>query len=400
MASPLFEVEYSDADAFSEDFRTNLANGGVFVATEAAPELRASVSVRLVLRWCGEAVELPGETVHVVPPEMAEMGGKAGVAVQFEASPAEVRDRLEPLCTAPAKPSLAPANEERDAPRKAVRVAATIDGPGGRVEGRTRNLSRNGVLIGIDQGSVPSGAPVSVGLAHPATREVLEISGVVVRAIEQGERVTAVAVHFDPDAPNRSEVEGFIEEVQSVEHTRRLGGITGPVAELGPQSLVQMFANTAPQGTIVLRSGQYEGVICFEGGLLLSARAAGVSGMKALVRMLAWCDGTFEFHTSVEDRGEGDAPFPLEAAIFDAVRQIDEGEHGEGTSFPLQARLVVPDGADPGSVGELTKLEEALLDLATAGFSVQRALEVIPEPDAEIFSALRHLIDVEQLELR
>jgi hypothetical protein len=50
--------------------------------------------------------------------------------------------------------------------------------------------------------------------------------------------------------------------------------------------------------------------------------------------------------------------------------------------------------------GTLTKVEEALLDLASAGFTVQRALEVIPEPDAEIFRALRSLVDGEMLELR
>ncbi|MEM7408652.1 MAG: DUF4388 domain-containing protein [Myxococcota bacterium] len=363
--------------------------------------MRARVCVRLHLRWCEHQIDLEGEAVHVVPPEMADMGGRAGVAVQFDGAPAEIRAQLEPYCAAPAEPTLPPPeNEERIAPRKLVRVNATIDGPDGRVDGRTRNLSRNGVLIGFEAGAVALQSAVTVGMEHPATRERLEIAGVVVRAVEHGGRVNAVAVHFDTDAPNRDEIEGFIESVQSVEHTRRLGGITGPIAELGPQALVQMFANTAPQGTILLRSGEDEGVVCFEGGLMVSADTGGTSGMKALVRMLSWREGTFEFHTGVEDRGEGAAPFPLEAAIFDAVRQLDEGERAEPGSFPLQARLTAAPGADLGAAGDLSKLEQALLDLAAAGFSLQRALEVIPEPDPEIFTALRQLIDAELLELR
>ena len=48
----------------------------------------------------------------------------------------------------------------------------------------------------------------------------------------------------------------------------------------------------------------------------------------------------------------------------------------------------------------LSKIEEALLDLAQAGFTVQRSLEVIPEPDSEVFGAMRSLIDAGMLELR
>jgi hypothetical protein len=159
-----------------------------------------------------------------------------------------------------------------------------------------------------------------------------------------------------------------------------------------------MFATTAGRGTIVLRRGEEEGLICFESGLMQTVRLGSVTGMKALVRMLSWREGIFEFHTSVEDPGTGEAPFPLEAAVFDAVRQIDEGERVDTSAFPLQARLVARH-ANAGFTGVLSKVEEALLDLAQAGFTVQRALEVIPEPDPDIFRALRSLIDGEMLEL-
>jgi Tfp pilus assembly protein PilZ len=394
-------VVYADAEAFAQDYAANLANGGVFVPTEADYEAREIVEVRLRLAWCDREIDLEGEVVHIVPREMIEMGGEPGVAVQFLESPAQVRDRLAPLGADPEGSSSAPLDDLRHAPRKRVRVAARIDSGAGSVWGRTRNLSRTGVLVGIEEGEIPVGERVRVVMRHPATDDELEIAGVVVRHIETEGRTSALAIHFDPQTADRETVERFVEDVQGAEHTRRLGGISGPIAELGPQSIVQMFSQTSPQGSIVLRNGEDEGVISFRGGELVLARLGSVSGMKAMVRMLTWVDGTFEFYSTVEESSVGDEPFSLQAAVFDAMRQIDESERLDlGRSFPLQARLVAVRDAALEAADDRTKVESALLDLAHAGFTVQRALEVIPEPDPEIFRALRSLIDQGALELR
>ena len=54
---------------------------------------------------------------------------------------------------------------------------------------------------------------------------------------------------------------------------------------------------------------------------------------------------------------------------------------------------------DLDAYGTPSKVEAAVLDLATAGFTVQRALEVIPEPDPEIFRALQALVEAKLLAL-
>jgi Tfp pilus assembly protein PilZ len=397
----VLEVEYLTPAAFGQDYRANLSSGGVFVSTEGSFTPREIVSVRLRLSWCDRSIDLAGEVVHIVPPEMAGVGGKPGVAVQFLESPTAVRDRLAPLCVddEPETTAKKSSDDGRIAPRKPVRVTAQIDHAGGSITGRTRNLSRTGVLIELKEGSVRIGERVRVTLRHSESDTTLTVAGAVVREVKSGGRVSAIAIHLEPDDASRASVERFIEALQNTEHTRRLGAISGPIAELGPQSIVQMFANTARRGTILLRSGEEEGVVCFEGGLLRAVRMGAVTGMKALVRMLSWRDGTFEFYTRIDEPSTGDAPFPLEAAVFDAVRQIDEGQRVDRTAYPLQARLVVRHGAGGEFSGALSKVEEALLDLANAGFTVQRALEVIPEPDPDIFRALQSLIDGDMLEL-
>ena len=123
--------------------------------------------------------------------------------------------------------------------------------------------------------------------------------------------------------------------------------------------------------------------------MLRYARLGPTTGMKALVRMLAWKEGIFEFHARLDPVKHPEAPLPLEPAMFDAVRQIDEGNRIDRRRFPLDAK---PRVVEPASDLE-GKTVAAVLDLARAGFSVQRILDVIPEPDPEIYAALVQLLD-------
>jgi hypothetical protein len=183
--------------------------------------------------------------------------------------------------------------------------------------------------------------------------------------------------------------------VQSIEHTRRLGGISGPIEELGPLSLLQMFGSTATQGTLVLTNGDDEGVIGFESQLLRDVRLGASTGMKALVRLLSWQNGSFEFFTRLEHDDISEPPLPLEAALFDAVRQIDEAKRIDRSRLPGGATVVVDDAADEPQLGQPSycKIESAVLDLSRAGFTIQRIIDVIPEPDLDILRALESLAD-------
>jgi Tfp pilus assembly protein PilZ len=400
----ILRVGFETLDAFQSEYDGNLCNGGVFVATSERFELREAVDVELFFEYSGQSLTLAGEVVHHITPEMSAMGGASGVAVQFQLGVQKLRDRLESMAfgqrgARAAAEARDGGGGERAARRAAVRVAARIQGGQELITGQTRNLSLTGVLVNVQGRSVAIGEIVGVRLTHPDSGEERTIQGSVVRQVQAEGEVTALAVQFTPEELSSDETVRFIEEIQATEHTRRLGAISGPIHEIGPQSLLQMFANSSPRGTLLLRCGEEEGVVCFEGGLLRLAQVGAATGMDALVRMLAWRDGVFEFSAHMEDREMRAAPFPLEAALFDAVRRIDEGRRPSG-GMPLHARLVRLKGADVDAYGELSKVEAAVLDLASAGFTVQRALEVIPEPDPEIFRALHALRDAALIDLK
>jgi len=232
-------------------------------------------------------------------------------------------------------------------------------------------------------------------MEHPITGEAMEVAGTVVRQIETAGDVAALGIAFEPPEASRADVSRFVEQVQSIEHTRRLGGITGPIDELGPLNLLQMFAGTARQGTLVLTNGDHEGVIGFESQLLRDVRLGTATGMKALVRLLSWQTGKFEFFSRLEREDVSEAPLPLESALLDAVRQIDENKRVDHGRLPENATVVVDDAADEPQLGRdsFCKIESAVIDLARAGFTIQRIIDVIPEADLEIVHALESLAD-------
>lgn len=383
-------VVFPTADAFRSEYDSNLANGGVFVATEDLPELRENVRVELVLAYSQQSIALDGEVVHCVPRELAASGAKPGVALQLELGVAELRKLLAPLLgRGPATP-----DDRRDTRRFPARVAAQIEGSGGSVGGHTRNLSASGVLVSVAEAGPEVGQRVQLRLENPLTGEQIQAEGCVARAVagQGGDgSVAAVAVHFDPQDPQRGAVDGFIQDLRQAAHARRLGGISGTLEELGVETLIAMFGRAAPQGTLAMRraGSEDEAVIGFENGLLRFVRLGPNTGVKALVRVLEWARGSFEFHARLDPVALTEPPLPFEAALLVALQQRDEIAH-------LKPRELEP-SRQLRSVGEPpsspSKVEAAVLELASAGFNLGRMLDIIPEPDPEIYAAIAHLLD-------
>lgn len=384
----VLSVSFESAEAFQREYTANLVNGGVFVAGDQLLELRARVRVNLILHFCGKQLALVGEVVHQVTPEMTLLGAPAGVAVQFDGPAHKVRERLEPLRAASGAPQYGPPRSgKRAAPRTPARVPARVTGGEGELAGHTRNLSRSGVLVSVPGQGAPVGEKVQLSLSHPTSGESMDLEGVVVRRAEGGGGESALGVQFVPSA----ETERFVEKIQSTEHLRRLGRISGSIAELGVVNLLQMFAGIAPAGTLTLRSGEHEGVIGFEEGLLRFVRLGATSGLKALARLLGWSDGSFEFHAHLDALEPLEAPLPLEVALLEAAVERDEFGRSDRRCFPGDATPSVTDAV--ADQDDLSKVEAAVLDLARAGFTVRRIVDFIPEPDSEIYRALGSLSD-------
>jgi Tfp pilus assembly protein PilZ len=389
-------VRFEDATAFREEFERNLSNGGLFVRSAEVFEQRELVEVELVLAFCNEKLRFPGEVVDWRPPELMQPGMEPGVAVQILEAARELRARLEPFAArAPAarKPSAPSSPERRDARRAQARVPARVTTGEASAGTRTRDLSASGALLSSSNEALPVGEELKVTLVHPTRGKEIEVPSTVVRHVAGDTGVTAVAVRFSPSPADRSKVERFVEEVQSVEHARRLGGISGSIAELGVANLLQMFGTGAQQGTVLLSANGQEGTVVLQNGMLLAVRLGAVSGLKALVRLLAWREGSFEFHGGVEPVSDVEPPLPLDAALLEAVREVDEIARAPLAGLPPRTVLTVHRAVLDREAAELEKTEQAIFDLAEAGSPIARICDVIPVGDAAIYRALSSLVD-------
>jgi hypothetical protein len=407
-------VRFARAEDFRLELDRNIAKGGVFVPGASGVELREVVEVEIALDFSGQRRSLEAEVVLVAPGE--------GVAVQFLRPAADVRGELASLLPAPGRgrteleeawrlPGLdesvgggpfAPGGalpagadstgERRRAARARVRVPALLDDESRSIQGVTRNLSETGALISADASELPPGKKLRLKLRNPGTGDPVDVRGRVARHVETAGTVAAVGIDFEVPPDQKADLAALVRAAEDAHQRRAAGGITGRIEELGMPSLIQMLGRSSPQGTLSATSGTEEGVLAFEGGNIRYVRLGATRGLKALARILQWTTGSFEFHAQVDPLDVEDEPMRLEAALLEATRRLDEAVRAGTTRLDPKLRFGI-DRQALAATGPLAKVEEAVLDLAAAGLTVRRILDVVPEDDAQVSEALLALIE-------
>jgi hypothetical protein len=108
---------------------------------------------------------------------------------------------------------------------------------------------------------------------------------------------------------------------------------------------------------------------------------------------MQWEEGQFEFHAHLDDEERDDPVLPLEVALLEAARQVDELRRLDPLPVEPGDLLEVVVATLEVDAGDVCKIEAAVFDLATAGFTVCAMLDVIPEEDHMILSAVGGLLD-------
>ncbi len=298
---PRLLVEFSSEDEFRLECSKNVSKGGIFVPTRQPLELRQQVTVELAVIPLGRSMVLEGEVVHRISEELAQAGAEPGVAVQFLMEPEELRSQLESFSPL----GLEDVDERteqtgrRSAPRSRARLQVQVQIEGRWLDGHTRNISSSGVLVALPCASIVVGQEVAVRLLKSRDRESMEVRGTVARRSE-GRGEACLGIEFRVGEADRDRLERFVGRVRSTVHNRRLGGINGPIADLGTERLLGMFGSCAPEGTLTLMRGSEEGYVTIDHGVL-RAQLGDLAGRDALEAMLEWREGSFEFEAFLED---------------------------------------------------------------------------------------------------
>ncbi len=89
-------VDYSSVDAFFTEMATNINEGGIFVATDQPADLDDVVKLAFRLPGLDEPVELEARVAWVG----SDVDGRAGMGLQFQELPGEVRETINRLVRA------------------------------------------------------------------------------------------------------------------------------------------------------------------------------------------------------------------------------------------------------------------------------------------------------------
>lgn len=402
----ILEVAFATEAAFLAEYTSNICNGGIFIGTERVFALCDRVQVDLRLTFCEESVSLDGDVVHYMPVEMVQAGASPGVAIQFRLSTRELRRKFERFVgCADLTNERGSGSGRREAKRVRARMLTEVsDASGCAYDARTRDISRTGVLISAGARVPALGEGVSLNFQHPVSGEVMKVAGNVVRHLqtERGE-VTALGIEFQQAGAQATRVGAFVENVKAAEHSRRLGAICGPIDPLGVRSILEMFASKAPHGTLTLMRGNEEGTIVLNRGALVAACAGARTGFSALGEMLRWDTGGFEFEIQLDAALTKESGIPLEQAMRRAesggskkpARKTRKARPARRTehAIPCDAKVRVDVAALDAGAAALTKLEEAVIDLAIVGMQISKVVRVIPESEAEILDAIASLLE-------
>jgi len=162
--------------------------------------------------------------------------------------------------------------------------------------------------------------------------------------------------------------------------------LSGDLGQVALFDLLQVFAQNRRSGRLEIETANAAGRVWVEEGRVVDATYGGVSGEKALYRVVAIHQGTFVFHPGVApERRCIDAS--TDQLLMEGARQVDETARLREGLPPFGAQLtvtVVPRAMSP--------LAERVVHCLDEPSTVTELLDRLPAPDLDILKALIELI--------
>jgi len=117
-------------------------------------------------------------------------------------------------------------------------------------------------------------------------------------------------------------------------------GLNGTLADLGVVDLIQFPYTGRQTGELVVTADDEEARLYYDKGALVHATLGDASGMNALVRVVGWSNGTFEFFKDTQP-SDKTIDIDLHRALMQALKLHDELKKSEemlkGGQFDIAA---------------------------------------------------------------
>ena len=118
--------------------------------------------------------------------------------------------------------------------------------------------------------------------------------------------------------------------------------MSGTIAEVPLPDLIQLFSTSKKTGTLVLNKAGVIGKVHLDTGRIIYASISDSPGLpptKAMFRLLAWEEGTFDLLGPEPQNFPDQINMPTEHLLMEGLRQLDELRHMQSKLPPPAARV-------------------------------------------------------------
>jgi hypothetical protein len=148
-------------------------------------------------------------------------------------------------------------------------------------------------------------------------------------------------------------------------------GLEGNLKDFDLSDILQLVQLGKKTGALVVQSGGDEGVIYFNEGTAVHAKAGDVTGDQSINRILRWRQGSFTFRPD-ETTAYRTIQTPLQHLVLDAARQIDEWQDIQRLIPSLDMVLTIEERPPAGTEDiKLQPMEWRVLSLVDGGRNIK-----------------------------
>ncbi|MCC6642063.1 MAG: DUF4388 domain-containing protein [Deltaproteobacteria bacterium] len=178
--------------------------------------------------------------------------------------------------------------------------------------------------------------------------------------------------------------------------------LEGNLAQLALADLLQLFHMNRKTGCAELvRQGpdgaEERGVVFVSDGNVVDARCGAAGAEKALLRLLAWRNGSFAFRR-MRPGASARIHTPTRALLLEGMRQVDEMARLRAELPPLDAEIVLL--RSPAAGPSAPSLTREVLSLLRSGLCVGDLLDRSVHPDYQVLRTLHALSERGTIALR
>ncbi len=240
--------------------------------------------------------------------------------------------------------------------------------------------------LGSTNGTFVNGERISKCEINPGDRVLIGTSIMKLVETDSDAKTTTAGMEIPVQQP-------AAEIKRATSHANR--SMSGTISEVPLPDLIQLFSTSKKTGTLIVRGDEAEGKIHLEKGKIIYSSVSsspGLSPMKAVFRILAWQEGTFELVGPEHQKFPETIDMSTEHILMEGLRQIDEIRHMQPNLPPPETELVV----STPLLAKLSDLDPKTLDIFQLVYNygnVGKVTDNAGETDLDVANIINDLLE-------